>query len=197
MVSRPNPWSWGITISMSGFVLLGVLLLLALRGSSTPWLGAIFVVIGAAWFLLRLLPTGRRLGRISSAMSALIQREVGNEETVQITRLTRTLNWPAVWKSSQKGSDPEAVGLALTQRRLYLLPLRYGGFLKLSPQVLDKRWSAIKGVQLRVLSETEFELVATLGFGGQVLTLGLPKDQTSRALLSRISTPARGTAQLP
>ena len=60
----------------------------------------------------------------------------------------------------------------------------------------DRRSSVIKGVQLRVLSETEFELVATLAFGGQVLTLVLPKDESSRALLSRLSVPARGTAEL-
>lgn len=77
-----------------------------------------------------------------------------------------------------------------------MIPLRHGGFLKSSPQVLAKRWSAIKGVQLRNLSETEFELVAILAFGGQVLTLVLPKDETNRALLSRTSVPARGTAEL-
>lgn len=60
----------------------------------------------------------------------------------------------------------------------------------------DRRSSVIKGVQLRNLSETEFELVATMAFGGQVLTLVLPKDESSGALLSRISIPGRGTAEL-
>lgn len=197
MAERRNSRSWGAAITMAGFVLLGILLLFALRNSATPWLGAIFVVIGAVWFLFRLLPSGKRVGRISAALSALILREVGDGETVQVMRPARLISWPAPWKGNKKERDPEAVGLALTQRRLYLLPLRYGGFLKSSPQVLDKRWSAIKGVRLRNLSETEFELEATLSFGGQVLTLGLPKDQTSRALLSRISVPAGSATELP
>jgi len=195
MVSRSNSWSWGPAITMAGFVLLGVLLLFALRNSATPWLGAIFVVIGAAWFLFRLLPGGKRAGRTSAGMTALLLREVGDGETVQALRLARLVSWPAPWKGNEKERDPEAVGLALTQRRLYLLPLRYGGFLKSSPQVLDKRWSATKGVRLRNLSETKFELEVTLAFGGQVLTLLLPKDQTSRVLLSRISGSASSAAE--
>ena len=45
MGNRDNPWSWGTAISMSGFVLLGILLLFALRNSATPCLSAVFVVI--------------------------------------------------------------------------------------------------------------------------------------------------------
>lgn len=49
MASRNNPWSWGTAISMVGFVLLGILLLLALRNGATPCFSAVFVVIGAVW----------------------------------------------------------------------------------------------------------------------------------------------------
>jgi hypothetical protein len=170
---------------MLGFILLGAVLLLALRNSPTSWLGAIFILIGVLWFLARLTGGRKTTSAGQTKLTQLVRQEVESREPLQLIVVAHSAEWPAPWKG-EKGEEPDLVGLGFTARRLFLVPVKLVGLFHSRRMLLPQRSSALKSVQLQELGETGAGLDISLRLNGQTLELILPANPAGHQAKERL-----------